>query len=50
MHLWTKRGLPRTEWTGESLHAAIIERLCRENGHPEFTRDRLLLRRGTEGA
>ena len=35
---WTIRGLPRTEWTGETSYSAIIEKLSRG----EFTRDWML--------
>lgn len=43
---WTRKGLPRTEWTGETNYSAVIARLCKENGYPEYTRDRLLNREG----
>ncbi len=29
---WLYKGLPRTEWTGETSHAEVIVALARENG------------------
>jgi hypothetical protein len=32
LHNWRKRGLPRTEWTGETEFAAKIAEACRRKG------------------
>ena len=39
---WTRNGLPRTEWTGETEHSVVIERLAAEQGKHQFTRAYLL--------
>ena len=39
---WTRNGLPRTEYTGETDYASVIARKALEKGHSEFTREYLL--------
>lgn len=36
---WMDRGLPRTEWTGETDYSSVIERLAKD---PQFSKSRLL--------
>ena len=38
VHEWTKRGLPRTEWTGETDYSSTIEKLS----EGWFTKDWML--------
>lgn len=39
---WMEKGLPRTEWTGETDYCSVIERLTKD---VRFSRDRLLTQR-----
>lgn len=39
--VWSKKGFPRTEWTGETNYTEMIERLCLAEG-VKISADKLL--------
>ena len=41
VHGWVKRGLPPTEWTGETGYAKVMVKMARKNGF-HITRKQLL--------
>ena len=44
---WMDKGLPRTEWTGETDYASVLIRLSKDE---RITRERLLMRRSKRTA
>jgi hypothetical protein len=45
LHNWRQRGLPRTEWTGETRYAEKIAAACRAKGRRDVTKKQLLAQR-----